>query len=183
MSVTTCRPGMPPESGPTRRHRSSCNPCKQACNKQALATPAGPPSFVLFLFLFFIFYFGKPAGDILVSGSDDQAVILWDWQAGRQLLRYDSGHQNNVFQARLLPGLGDGTLVTCAADGQVRVRWNGCSAAAAHTLQQQHTQCSSSTRSAAAAHAVQLQHTQCSSSTRSAAEAPVHVPCQVWVVA
>ena len=47
-----------------------------------------------------------PAGELLVSGSDDQDVILWDWQAGRQLLRYASGHSNNVFQARLLPGLG-----------------------------------------------------------------------------
>ena len=31
------------------------------------------------------------SGEVLVSGSDDTSVILWDWQAGRQLLAYESG--------------------------------------------------------------------------------------------
>lgn len=35
--------------------------------------------------------------------------------------RYDSGHSNNVFQARPMPHSNDRIFATCAADGQVRV--------------------------------------------------------------
>jgi hypothetical protein len=35
-------------------------------------------------------------------------------------LRFDSGHRNNVFQARMLPHSSGGRIITCAADGQVR---------------------------------------------------------------
>ncbi|XP_042427606.1 DDB1- and CUL4-associated factor 8-like [Zingiber officinale] len=59
-------------------------------------------------------------GDILISGSDDQKVILWDWDAGYIKLSFDSGHSNNVFHARFMPYTDDRTIVTCAADGQVR---------------------------------------------------------------
>ncbi|KAG2440796.1 hypothetical protein HXX76_003651 [Chlamydomonas incerta] len=65
----------------------------------------------------------NPAGDLLVSGSDDQAVMLWDWRRGVRRLRYEPGHTNNIFQARFLPGTHDKTLVSCAADGQVRVTY------------------------------------------------------------
>lgn len=41
------------------------------------------------------------------------------WCAGKQKLMYNSGHRNNVFQARALPGSNDATIVSCAADGQV----------------------------------------------------------------
>lgn len=63
----------------------------------------------------------SPDGQLLVSGSDDQDIILWDWQMGTRRLRYNSGHHNNVFQARLLPYSSNRAIVTCAADGQVRV--------------------------------------------------------------
>lgn len=39
--------------------------------------------------------------------------------AGTQKLAYQSGHRNNVFQARALPSTHEGTVVSCAADGQV----------------------------------------------------------------
>ncbi|GAB4820386.1 hypothetical protein N2152v2_007432 [Parachlorella kessleri] len=48
-------------------------------------------------------------------------VWIWDWQAGRSLLRWASGHHNNVFQARIMPESHNKTVVSCAADGQVRV--------------------------------------------------------------
>jgi hypothetical protein len=35
-------------------------------------------------------------------------------------LRFDSGHRNNVFQARMLPHTSGSHIITCAADGQVR---------------------------------------------------------------
>lgn len=59
-------------------------------------------------------------GDILVSGSDDRMVMLWDWDTGVTKLSFDSGHTNNVFQARFMPCTDDHTIVTCAADGEVR---------------------------------------------------------------
>ncbi|CAI5500806.1 unnamed protein product [Closterium sp. Naga37s-1] len=62
-----------------------------------------------------------PSGSHLLSGSDDQRIVLWDWAAAREVLKWRSGHGNNVFQARALPCGNDRTIVTCAADGQVRV--------------------------------------------------------------
>ncbi|CAA7391467.1 unnamed protein product [Spirodela intermedia] len=59
-------------------------------------------------------------GGILVSGSDDRMVILWDWEPGRPRLSFHSGHTNNVFQAKIMPYSDNKNLVTCAADGEVR---------------------------------------------------------------
>ncbi|CAI5497198.1 unnamed protein product [Closterium sp. Naga37s-1] len=61
-----------------------------------------------------------PCGDLLLSGSDDWSIVLWDWPRALQRLRWRSGHENNVFQARALPHTGNKTVVSCAADGQVR---------------------------------------------------------------
>ncbi|CAI5509759.1 unnamed protein product [Closterium sp. Naga37s-1] len=61
-----------------------------------------------------------PCGDLLLSGSDDWSIVLWDWARALQRLRWRSGHENNVFQARALPHTGNRTVVSCAADGQVR---------------------------------------------------------------
>ncbi|GJP81824.1 hypothetical protein CLOP_g11944 [Closterium sp. NIES-67] len=61
-----------------------------------------------------------PCGDLLLSGSDDWSIVLWDWAQGEQRLRWRSGHENNVFQARAMPHTGNKTVVSCAADGQVR---------------------------------------------------------------
>lgn len=62
----------------------------------------------------------NPTGERLVSGSDDLHINVWDWQLGKTSLRFHSGHRNNVFQAKTLPESADKTIVTCAADGQVR---------------------------------------------------------------
>ncbi|XP_017701149.2 DDB1- and CUL4-associated factor 8 isoform X2 [Phoenix dactylifera] len=59
-------------------------------------------------------------GNILVSGSDDRMIMLWDWEAGLVRLSFHSGHTDNVFQARFMPYTDDQTIVTCAADGEVR---------------------------------------------------------------
>ncbi|XP_024004716.1 DDB1- and CUL4-associated factor 8 isoform X3 [Eutrema salsugineum] len=59
-------------------------------------------------------------GDVLISGSDDRRVIIWDWQLGNVKLSFHSGHANNVFQAKFMPFSDDRTIVTCAADGMVR---------------------------------------------------------------
>ncbi|KAI3883804.1 hypothetical protein MKW92_006160, partial [Papaver armeniacum] len=67
-------------------------------------------------------------GDFIVSGSDDTQVIFWDWSAKSKRLAYSSGHSDNIFQARIMPFTDDRTVITSAADGQVRlgqVRENG----------------------------------------------------------
>ncbi|KAM5291070.1 DDB1- and CUL4-associated factor 8-like [Glossophaga mutica] len=60
-------------------------------------------------------------GTWLASSSDDLTVIVWDWARQQPVLNFESGHRNNVFQAKFLPNCGDSTLATCARDGQVRV--------------------------------------------------------------
>ena len=67
------------------------------------------------------FIFFSAAGNLLASGSDDLKVIIWDWSHQRPALVFDSGHRNNVFQAKFLPYSGDCHVVTCARDGQVRL--------------------------------------------------------------
>ncbi|XP_058090863.1 uncharacterized protein LOC131237204 isoform X2 [Magnolia sinica] len=60
-------------------------------------------------------------GDILTSGSDDRMIMLWNWEAGLVKLSFYSGHTNNVLQAKMMPFTDDQRIVTCAADGQVRL--------------------------------------------------------------
>uniref|UniRef100_A0A2K6EKX5 Uncharacterized protein n=1 Tax=Propithecus coquereli TaxID=379532 RepID=A0A2K6EKX5_PROCO len=60
-------------------------------------------------------------GTRLATSSDDLKVIVWDWMRERPVLDFESGHKNNVFQAKFLPNCGDSILATCARDGQVRV--------------------------------------------------------------
>ena len=62
-----------------------------------------------------------PTGQRLISGSDDRHIVLGDWQTGAICARWHSGHHNNVFQAKCVPMSSERQLVSCAADGQVRV--------------------------------------------------------------
>ncbi|KAD5508472.1 hypothetical protein R6Q59_030922 [Mikania micrantha] len=60
-------------------------------------------------------------GDHLVSGSDDRRVMFWNVATRSLVLSYASGHVDNIFQARIMPFSDDCTIVTSAADGQVRL--------------------------------------------------------------
>lgn len=77
--------------------------------------------------------FVPPDGTILVSGSDDLDIILWDWQNGNELLKFNTIHESNIFQAKVLPHRSDTMLITCAHDGLVTktVLPEGASAATA----------------------------------------------------
>ncbi|KAK6247537.1 hypothetical protein QUC31_019102 [Theobroma cacao] len=60
-------------------------------------------------------------GDLLVSGSDDKHVVLWNWATKSKTLSYASGHLDNIFQARIIPFADEKKIVTSPADGQVRL--------------------------------------------------------------
>ncbi|KXS19613.1 WD40 repeat-like protein [Gonapodya prolifera JEL478] len=60
-------------------------------------------------------------GDLLLSGSDDQHLMIWRPFAPHPLvLDVRSGHNANIFSAQFLHGYGDTKIVSCAADGIVR---------------------------------------------------------------
>ncbi|KAF8051703.1 hypothetical protein N665_1682s0008 [Sinapis alba] len=61
------------------------------------------------------------SGDILVSGSDDRQIMLWNLLNGSRTLSYPSGHCENVFQTKFIPFTDDRTIITSGADGQVRL--------------------------------------------------------------
>ncbi|XVF69366.1 hypothetical protein PTKIN_Ptkin11bG0075900 [Pterospermum kingtungense] len=60
-------------------------------------------------------------GDLLVSGSDDRHIMLWNWATKSRTLSYASGHLDNIFQARIMPFTDDKRIITSSADGQVRL--------------------------------------------------------------
>ncbi len=61
------------------------------------------------------------SGSLLISGSDDYRVCIWDWVKSSVILQYESGHKSNVFQTKFVPFSGDTQIVSCARDGQVRL--------------------------------------------------------------
>ena len=61
------------------------------------------------------------SGSLLISGSDDYRVGIWDWARSSIIVSFDSGHKSNVFQTKFVPFSGDTQIVTCARDGQVRL--------------------------------------------------------------
>ncbi|XP_058753569.1 uncharacterized protein LOC131626751 [Vicia villosa] len=60
-------------------------------------------------------------GDVIVSGSDDRQVVFWNWESKSKLFDYHSGHEENVFQTKIMPFSDDSRIVTSAGDGQVRL--------------------------------------------------------------
>ncbi|KAG7197449.1 hypothetical protein KM043_013299 [Ampulex compressa] len=60
-------------------------------------------------------------GNLLASGSDDLAVVIWDWAIGKKHICFDSGHRSNMFQVKWLPFDVEYLMATCARDGQVRL--------------------------------------------------------------
>ena len=71
-------------------------------------------------FLPFFRHFNE-TGSRLASGSDDLEIIVWDWQKGKKVLSFKSGHTSNVFQSKFLPLSGDTLIATTSRDGQVRL--------------------------------------------------------------
>eukprot|EP00871_Galdieria_phlegrea_P004301 jgi/Galph1/4872/GphlegSOOS_G3562.1 len=60
-------------------------------------------------------------GTLLISGSDDTKLKIWDTSRRKLVRSWDSGHTANIFCARFMPLTDDSVVVSCAADSQVRV--------------------------------------------------------------
>ncbi|KAI0990665.1 hypothetical protein GJ496_006439 [Pomphorhynchus laevis] len=61
------------------------------------------------------------SGSILLSGSDDEKVVIWDWMNKRVVGWFDSEHKSNVFQTRFIPFSSDRMIATSGLDGTVRM--------------------------------------------------------------
>lgn len=65
------------------------------------------------------------AGNLLVTGSDDLKVIVWNWAKRQPIVVQASGHRSNVFQSKFVDNGSasnqhDFHLITSARDGEVR---------------------------------------------------------------
>nr|XP_053648382.1 WD and tetratricopeptide repeats protein 1-like isoform X2 [Cherax quadricarinatus] len=61
-------------------------------------------------------------GSLLLSGSDDYDVTLWDVYRQKQLKKLATGHRGNIFSVKFVPQSGDRIIISGAADGRIEVR-------------------------------------------------------------
>uniref|UniRef100_A0A1Q3FGS9 Putative wd and tetratricopeptide repeat protein 1 n=1 Tax=Culex tarsalis TaxID=7177 RepID=A0A1Q3FGS9_CULTA len=63
--------------------------------------------------------FWSDDGQLLLSGSDDQHIVVSDPFTGRTLYKHKTTHRANIFSARFLPQSGNREIVSCSGDGIV----------------------------------------------------------------
>ncbi|KAI4502217.1 hypothetical protein M0802_002899 [Mischocyttarus mexicanus] len=56
-------------------------------------------------------------GNIILSGSDDQHLVLTDVYNYKVLTHHKTSHRANIFSAKFLPNGGDHRIVSCSGDG------------------------------------------------------------------
>ncbi|XP_044011066.1 DDB1- and CUL4-associated factor 6-like isoform X2 [Aphidius gifuensis] len=56
-------------------------------------------------------------GDLILSGSDDQHLVLTNVYNYKVLTDYKTSHRANIFSAKFLPNSGDHRIVSCSGDG------------------------------------------------------------------
>ncbi|CAM6082961.1 unnamed protein product [Calypogeia fissa] len=69
-------------------------------------------------------------GSLLLSGSDDFQVNIWEYGTHKLLHSIYTGHSNNIFCTKFMPETGDDVVVSGAGDAEVRVHRVSRSAAA-----------------------------------------------------
>ncbi|XP_011502707.1 PREDICTED: DDB1- and CUL4-associated factor 6-like isoform X2 [Ceratosolen solmsi marchali] len=57
------------------------------------------------------------SGDLILSGSDDQHLVLTNAYNYQVLSDYKTSHRANIFSAKFLPNNGDHRIVSCSGDG------------------------------------------------------------------
>lgn len=58
-------------------------------------------------------------GQYLLSGSDDQTIVVTNPFNGKILVQYNTAHRANIFSAKFLPLSNDRGIVSCSGDGIV----------------------------------------------------------------
>lgn len=58
-------------------------------------------------------------GQYLLSGSDDQTIVVTNPYTGEILVQYNTAHRANIFSAKFMPHSGDRGIVSCSGDGIV----------------------------------------------------------------
>lgn len=58
-------------------------------------------------------------GQYLLSGSDDQTIVVTNPYTGKILVQYDTAHRANIFSAKFMPQSNDCGIVSCSGDGIV----------------------------------------------------------------
>ena len=66
-------------------------------------------------------------GSLLISGSDDTLVGIWESSRWSNLGMVYTGHSRNIFAAEFVPQGGDKEIVSCGLDGEVRLSQTGAS--------------------------------------------------------
>lgn len=56
-------------------------------------------------------------GEYILSGSDDQRLIITHGHNYKVLANYPTSHHANIFSAKFLPGTSDRQIVSCSGDG------------------------------------------------------------------
>ncbi|KAH8409153.1 hypothetical protein KR009_009320 [Drosophila setifemur] len=59
------------------------------------------------------------SGSHIVSGSDDNHLVITEAKSGRVLLRSKTQHKRHIFSARFMPLSGDRAVVSCSGEGLV----------------------------------------------------------------
>ncbi|XP_011644196.1 DDB1- and CUL4-associated factor 6-like [Pogonomyrmex barbatus] len=57
------------------------------------------------------------SGELILSGSDDQHLVLTNAHNYEVLTDYKTSHRANIFSAKFLPNSGDHRIVSCSGDG------------------------------------------------------------------
>ncbi|XP_054274371.1 DDB1- and CUL4-associated factor 6-like isoform X1 [Macrosteles quadrilineatus] len=58
-------------------------------------------------------------GEYLLSGSDDQHLVISHAYSYKMLTDYKTSHRANIFSAKFLPCSGDKNIVSCSGDGMI----------------------------------------------------------------
>ncbi|XP_057337399.1 DDB1- and CUL4-associated factor 6-like isoform X2 [Microplitis mediator] len=58
-------------------------------------------------------------GELILSGSDDQHLVLTNVYNYKVLKDYKTSHRANIFSAKFLPNNGDHRIVSCSGDGMI----------------------------------------------------------------
>ncbi|KAH8287551.1 hypothetical protein KR054_009978 [Drosophila jambulina] len=59
------------------------------------------------------------SGTLIVSGSDDNHLVVTDAHSGRVLARSKTQHKHHIFSARFMPHSNDSAIVSCSGEGLV----------------------------------------------------------------